>query len=136
MALYRTGGGGMSETTLWTNSSPTANFSLSTITLSQGISSFDFIKIIFVGNKSAYSSGSEYRQELICPASGLVNAVSTASYCRPSIMGRASGTSNYFARALTYVSNTSLQIDDAVRVKGTGTSNDICIPLQIVGLKL
>ena len=46
MALFRCGANaGMSETVLWTNPAPTTNMTSTTITLSQSISNFDFVKL-------------------------------------------------------------------------------------------
>ena len=54
MSLYRCGGGGgmLEETVLWTNPSPTSDFAAQTVTLSDSISNYDYIKFEYLMHKS------------------------------------------------------------------------------------
>ena len=62
MAFIRCGGGGgMTETTLWTNSSPSSNFSSQTVSLNQSYTGFDYIRFYYRGS----TSNSEVRSCMI-----------------------------------------------------------------------
>ncbi|MCR5451961.1 MAG: hypothetical protein K6F00_04965 [Lachnospiraceae bacterium] len=51
--LKKKGGGSLTETDLWTNSAPSSAWASSSITLSQSISNFTFIKIYYKPTKDS-----------------------------------------------------------------------------------
>lgn len=54
------GGGGMTETLLWQNDSPATQFGSKTITLSDSMDNYDYIKILYYVSSSANPSISLY----------------------------------------------------------------------------
>ena len=120
--------GGFSETTLWTNSSPTSSFAAQDVTLSQSFTNFDYIKINWRATKSNTTAAS-----MIVPPSVLQNSSATANSNNVEF-GTHTG-STVRARSIRYSSNTKLSISTAYNVNTSGNSTDYAIPTSIVGLK-
>lgn len=124
-------GGALSETTLWTNNSPTSNFTSQTVTLSDGISNYKYIA--FIVNMS--TSVTDVSITFTFDASKITDW--TSSDYRP-LLGVYYTNNYYYYRVLTYVSNTSLTIGACIRntaSSAAGTNNAGVIPVKIVGLK-
>lgn len=132
MAFYRSGGGGdLTETTLWTNESPTSSIAAETdISLSQGYNNFDYIGVYF-----RVTTLIDTTYLVMCPTSVFDNATPssgfrlclsnyTNSYTAARTIWRGS-TSNY----------TSLKVSAGYRINSTSTANSNVIPTKIVGLK-
>lgn len=132
MGLYKAGGGGkMTETTLWTNSSPTSSFANQTVTLSQSITAFDYIRIYF---RTQNTQDNEF--SAIYLASEVNTWVESSSTPRPfGILCGNQGT-NTRKRLVMYVSNTSLSLSHATGVNNSTTVDAALIPTKITGLKL
>lgn len=130
MAFYRTGGGGSAtETVLWTNGSPTAQFAPQDVTLSDDIDNYDFLKIEFISTASTGVNGS-----VLVPVSDfklMTNTASTTGFG----FGLSSGVDTFISRKTTYVSDTKIHIGNATSYTGN-TNNARAIPLQIIGIKL
>lgn len=116
---------GMAGVVLWSNPSPKTSFSSQTITLSSGISNFDYLML-------------EY--EAYIPSNEVYNC-RQYSYFKPIINGSAeflsggwdSGTRYIKARALKVVSETQIQVytgwqEDAI-------NDRMVVPLKIFGIK-
>jgi hypothetical protein len=134
MAFYRTGGGGSAtETVLWTNGSPTSSFASQTVTLSQTIENFDYIKIVFRKSTTNADEGI-----LILPTKtvkeSLNNTASTYRCCIGLCVGNSNST---YVRTIFVNSGVydAIGIDTATRLNASGTSNITAIPTQIIGLK-
>ena len=137
MAYIRceTGGGtpSMTETTLWTNSTPSSNFTGKDITLSEDYTTFTYIKIEY--KAATTKNTSTY---LLVPPSALTMSVFTdPSTPLVSISGRRSSSPSTVqqTRRICHVSNTSLNISDAYQINAASMNNDGAIPLKISGLK-
>lgn len=135
MALYRCGGGTktLTETTLWTNSSPTANFAAQDVTLSQSMRNFDYLKVTYKLEKTS----SDVLGCAIKPVSEIVNTVtqvSTGDHFGISIGYSGSGAR---LRLLLYKSDTTLNITTNLAVASSSTAdrNNQLIPMQIIGIK-
>ncbi len=129
MGLYRSGGGKMTETTLWTNSSPTSTMADTTATLSDNLSNYDYLKVTY-----RISTSNATTNEVIVPVSdfkamkygntynfmGVSAYVSSLAYCRP----------------IEYTSETTIKIYQARKLYNSGYGNTIAIPTKISGLKL
>lgn len=124
MALFRCGSGaGLQETVLWTNPNPTTSMSSTTVTLSESVTGFDFIKI-----ESRVSTSDSTTYSVLMPASewssdycfGFVNKINT----------------NYFVRRFQKVSDTSGKFDDNCQIYNATNNNTHAIPVAIYGVKV
>lgn len=118
-----------SATTLWTNPSPSSNFSGQNITLNQGISNFNFIRIYWrvkasvSTEKSIIVSASDFPS---FDASNNVNAL---------LIGIRGNSGANSGRAIRYISDTSLGISAAYALNQANSGTDSSIPTKIIGLK-
>ena len=127
MCPQKNRGGTLKETTLWTNPSPSSNFTAQAVTLSDTIRKFDFIRIYCKASTTDNSSSS-----LIVSIDDFLATVSysfKASIDYANISGR-------YDRAFNYINDTSLQIDQTYQVGAGGTFNNLLIPTQITGCKM
>lgn len=125
------GGGGMTRTTLWTNTASTSAFSSQTVTLSDSISNYDYIgveyrattasstrstEVLFVSNALRYASTSYTNTVFPC-------------FC-------AYSSSAHYARYITFSTNTKLSISSAGKIGAAASDTTKAIPLHIYGYKL
>lgn len=129
MAWYRPSGGGeLSETVLWTNSSPTSNFSSGSISLSDNISNYDSIGVYY-----RVSTTNDNQNEVIIKVSDFQSCAGN-NYPRFTLGASISG--NTFARNIAYADDTSLTISaNASRLGYNAASAAGIIPIKVVGLK-
>lgn len=120
------GGGSLDETTLWTNPSPTSNFIGTTITLSDAISNYDYIKIA----TRDYITGSSDTQEVVYPVSTF-KQFSSGSDVEQAVQLFISGSVGTETRRLMYVTDTSVEITNA-----SPGGQHYLVPQYISGLKL
>ena len=123
------GGGGSqyTETSLWTNASPSSNFSTQTITLSDSISKYKYIKFTYKVGVSVNTSSS-----FVIDVTELKKSLSE-SYA-PLLSYTCNYNSVARSRGIVYVSDTQLTIRASYNVNNTGGSDATCIPLEILGL--
>lgn len=122
--------GGFSETTLWTNSSPTSSFAAQSVTLSQSIQNFDYIRINYNLTKSNSTSG-----QVVYPSSYLASLTATSgNRINAGLTGGLNNNGNW-VRTITAPSNTSIAFTTATRGASSSSSSDNLIPTSIVGLK-
>lgn len=125
----------LSETTLWTNSSPTSDQASSTATLSQSIENFDYIALEYKAHKSQTTT-----MRAIYSVADVKKCTGTSKALRMVIGTNDTDTSGSgsFTRVISYGSNTSITIGDAWRYGSTTTSktNAMAILVYIKGLKL
>lgn len=119
-------GGSLDETTLWTNPSPTSNFSGTTITLSDAISNYDYIKIA----TRDYITASSDTQEVVYPVSTF-KQFSSGSDVEQAVQLFISGGAGTETRRLIYVTDTSVEITNA-----SPGGQHYLVPQYISGLKL
>lgn len=117
----------LTETTLWTNSAPTANFAAQDVTLSQSLANFDYVKIQYAKTKSKTS---DVQMSIIIPYSDFLHTISSEDN------GRLTGALYYYStyRRFNYVSNTTIHFTGAA--SGSTAYNDYCVPTKISGLKI
>ena len=120
---------GMSTTTLWTNSSGSSGFAAQTISLSQAITNFDYIEIVFRRNTSDSTCNS-----VIVKSSEAKNCTSISS-------GNSCYAMNYAGswnccRRFFFPTTSQIQFTTGNQVNGTNTSNNNVIPQKVYGLKL
>ena len=120
----------VSITTLWTNASPTGNFDGQEITLSSGISTYDYIRIGFRVSKT--NSKEAYVMMIV---TDYINETSGDDACRVGLVVNVGGT--LWSRGARYVSDTKINFSKAYKgTTGTGaTSTANAIPTTIQGVK-
>ena len=119
----------MSETILWTNSAPTSNFTAQIITMSNNINNYKYVKITY-----RLSTTNSTEMSNICSVEDFKktnNAVGVPSV--QTLIGAFNGSATY-ARAFRYKTDTTAEITAAARLQSNETSNNVAIPLQIIGL--
>ena len=124
----------MSETTLWTNSAPSSDFAAQTVTLSDNIQNYDYIKIYVAFSKDALTS---VWSELM-PISDFLNTVAVSGQGRGVVgLCEVSASSYTRYRLAYYVTDTTIRFSNANNVQNssaTQTNNNL-IPLRVVGCK-
>lgn len=115
-----------SSTTLWSNSSPSSNFVSQVVSLSQSMSNFNYLKIVW-----QYATTSSDEGNMIVSVADFKNMGLTTATSELALGGR--GSSYTQVRGLFYESDTSIRFTGAAN--GTTASNNLCIPLYIYGLK-
>lgn len=124
------------ETILWTNSSPTSSFNDgTTVTLSSGISNFDYIKIIYNAHTSTTNNYEYYFEpsEFIASGAGTTQRYQLFALCAN---GATSGGSVIpYARRFNYVSDTQIKFNGGKGIGTTNSSSNQSVPVSIIGLK-
>lgn len=118
------------ETSLWTNSSPTSAFASQTVSLSESIENFDYIKIKF-----KYANGYDIFSTPIVLVSDFKTFQANSQRSGAGMGGIFDASNNMYARSYWYVNNTSVQFSAAYRLNSTTAYNDNLIPMEISGLK-
>ena len=122
------GGGSMTETTLWTNSSPSASFAAQTITLSDNISNYDYIRI-----KYRYNNTTPTDSYAMTDVTSLQSMTGTGTMTLALGLQHTNGIN--YARNCLYVSDTELKFTLAW-YGNNSTSALVSIPGEIIGVKL
>ena len=117
----------LSETTLWTNSSPTSNFAAQNINLSQSISNFKFIRIYWRVKASVSTENS-----IIVLASNF-SSFGSGTNINALLIGIRGGSGALSGRAVRYVSDTSLNISAAYALNKAESGTDSSVPTKITG---
>lgn len=131
--LKKKGGGKMAETILWTNSAPTSNMGATTITLSQGLSNFKYLKIEF--NYGTASSSILYDSGLF-PTDAFKN-VTEAAAKQALLLARNDGSmaGRIYARSIKYISDTSIRVSiPYILNESSSLQNNVLIPTKIIGV--
>lgn len=124
--------GGMTQTTLWTNSNTGTNFAGQTITLSQNMTDFDYIGIYYRGVRTSNPS---IESEILVTPTNIAKSKNTANYPLATIGGvLSSGT--YIIRMVMYSAANKLLISDAKAYGSSTTNNAVAFPLYVYGYKL
>lgn len=118
----------LTETTLWTNSSPTSTFAGQTVTLSQSSANFTYIKVYF---RCTTSDSTTYDSGLIDIAD---YDASTGSSSAPRFV-MAVAMTNAFARMFNKATNTTLTFGQARQWSQSTNVNTYCVPTKVVGVK-
>lgn len=138
------GGGGLSETILWTNPDKGVTyypaFAAQTVTLKDSISNYDYLKFVCI--RGHRTSNPNDRINTIIARQDFVNYCSTpgsSDYNGLAISVKKGDTnSTQYYRYAHYYSNTQVKFLAAIGQTSTGrgsTSNDYLVPINIIGLK-
>ena len=118
---------GFDQTVLWTNGSPSATFANTTVTLSDNLSNYDFVKIKWKSTTSVNQIG-----EIIVPVSVFASQASAPNYYNTFSLGATA--SNYF-RPVIYASDTTMTFGNSIMIRTNTTNNDYNIVTEVIGLK-
>lgn len=117
---------GETETTLWTNPSPTSNMNAQEVTLSDSIANYKYIE--FEWQQSTSVTTKAKVRMLVTDYSAVDR--STAG---PKVALGARVGSNYYSRLCGHVNNTTTWISGCTSTGGTSASGNV-IPTKIVGI--
>ena len=134
---FLSGGSGPTYTRLWTNGSPTSNFSGQTVTLSQAANTFDAVRIVWAYNTSSGATGDDWE--------GNTGAMPQWYQFGSAELNHASGgylligvvftqTNSYARRGYFTSDYTGLFVSNCQRLGASGNSNGNCIPLCVEGV--
>ena len=132
MALYRCGGGGgeLEETVLWTNPSQSTNFSAQTLTLSDDIDNYDFIKLTWKSSTTVSIEADVYWE-----VSDVKNFSEVNDEPQGAICSKAPSGSYRYARRIYYVSDTQLGISGCSVIGAASSNEALVIPVKVSGMK-
>lgn len=120
------------ETTLWTNSSPTSSFAAQTVTLSQSIANFTYLKFTFCVDTSFDQS---YITSIIVSVTDFKKSREEQWGSMPGFTTKITSSGGGRCRRIFYDSYTSIRFAAANQISGTTTTNTACIPISIIGMK-
>ena len=120
------GGGKYTETSLWTNPSPTSNFASQSVSLSESMDNFKYIGIKYKRTTAATDSITVI---ILVSEFKLATDGSTNYH-----IGLGGNNTNTYTRRCDYQSNTNIGFANAARIGASGTDNSVIIPLEILGL--
>ena len=119
---------GLTETQLWSNSSPSSAFGAQTINLSSIIGYYTYVKIVFRASTTDSATKS------------LIFPVLEASYTDTFNSGNMSYCINYYGsynacRRFIFPTTSTMQFTACNQLGGSSTTNNCCIPQKVYGLK-
>ena len=120
------------ETVLWTNPSPTSDFTSQSVAISDDINNYDYVKITFKSNKSTDKSNA-----VIIEVSDFKKTSKSLSTNEPTInIGGWEATNGYnYARRVAYDNDRSVFFAFCFSLYKEAQANNMGIPLQIIGIK-
>lgn len=125
------GGGTETETTLWTNQSPSSSFSGGTLSLSDNWTNYSKIAFYYKSQTSSSDSNAA-----IYRTSDMANWSTSYSVsgCSGSLLGNASNRA--YARTIFKTANANeIKIDSKAYALGNSAQNaDYCVPTKITGI--
>ena len=133
--LKQKGSGELKETVLWTNPSPTANYSGGRISLSDNINNYKYLKFVWKESTSrdvyvsVIAKVDEFKTSSVATAGTATNAFSYGSIYFKQTAGTAG------VRLVYYATDNSLEITTAFEINGQGLNASLNIPYQVIGLK-
>lgn len=126
--LYENQQGGSTETVLWTNNSPTSSFSGQTITLSNSLDNYTYVKI-----KYRISTSVSTESSVIVPVSEFVRMTQTSNTFK---IGTGSFDSSTYVRTAYYDSATTIAFNNGYKLGSTSQANGMLIPVSVIGISV
>ena len=129
------GGGTWVETILWANPSPTSNFAAQTVTLSDDINNYDYLKVSCENHNtitgvndpfSALISVSDFKTSL---------AGNSTRHNAFNLVGCYAPSNSIWTRLMFYDTDTTAKFGGCMQIGGSGSTDVNAIPLQIIGCK-
>jgi len=126
--LYENQQGGSTETVLWTNNSPTSTFAGQTITLSDSLDNYTYVKI-----KYRISTSVSTESSAIVPVSEFVHMTQTSNTFK---IGTGSFNSSTYVRTAYYGSATTIVFNNGYQLGSTSQANRMLIPVSVIGISV
>lgn len=122
----------LSETTLWTNSSPSSSFSAQDKSLNSSTSSFKYIKIVF-----KHSTGSQTREVEVIASIQFYDSTSGGNDTLKLAAGFVASNGDNCYRFANKSNDTTIHFNNANRTSGgsVSSSTNVLIPYKVIGLK-
>jgi len=133
-SLKKIGGNGeqYTETVLWTNPNPSANFDTQTVTLSDNIGNYKYIAIKY--KYGTATADTDYMTEIF-PVSDVRKSTGGTSTTHDLIaLGIMNASNQSYVRMVYYVSETSLQFTLCYRANAQTSTQNGANPLEILGI--
>ena len=125
--LRTKGGGKYTETSLWTNPSSGTLFGGQTVTLSDNISNYKYLKVRYKNNTTVDQVGII----IVDIANFISQSPAPNNYNFPGML-----TSNLsYARSFVYASANKIQFGTCYRITNGTANNSYSIPLEILGIE-
>lgn len=136
MPMVRVSNGGtLSETVLWTNPNGySADFTGSTVALSQSMSNFKYLKFYYTAAKAGTGQSTWPEVSVIYEVDVFKTFTTAVQVASGALANRWTGSNGYKFRHIYYASDTSVAFMNCMDNAG-GTSNANCIPTKICGCK-
>ena len=116
------------ETVLWTNNSPTSTFAGQTITLSDSLDNYTYVKI-----KYRISTSVSTESSAIVPVSEFVRMTQTSNTFK---IGTGSFESSTYVRTAYYGSATTIVFNNGYQLGSTSQANGKLIPVSVIGISV
>lgn len=120
------GGGGMTETLLWENDSPTTTFSAKTITLSDSMDNYDYIKILYYVESRNDAISLYVKSDEIATSSTGKNIRTISGYTGGRVLAR------YFYKS----SDTTIYFSGAQQLNKAYSETSSIKPLAVYGVNV
>lgn len=134
---FGSSGGTLSETTLWTNPSPSSSFDTQTITLSQSVDNFKYLKIKAKPINSS-STESDFLFDITTyKATSTTAANNTFNFLTVAATRVSAG---LFVRTFAHSSSTQMYIGKSTKITGESsssgsTNNNLNVFTKVIGMK-
>lgn len=130
------GGSEYTETSLWTNPSPTSSsgFTAQTVTLSEGLSNFKYIGIKYAYDYARTTDSNCVTTDIML-VTDFIKGKNDTSY-RKNYMMLGAGLSGISERVIYYTNDTQIYVGVGVGISSgsASTNNTVIIPLEILGI--
>lgn len=136
--LRKKGGGGGSatwvETVLWQNPSPSSDFAAQTVTLSDDINNYDYLKVSYVNYNASAGTNDPYNIYISVSDFKTSRYGDSTRHNTFTFGGLYVPSNNWYTRQMVYNTDTSVKFGACTQVGGTAVSGNNSVPLQIVGI--
>ena len=128
------GGGGLSETLLWTNPTPSGSYSGGLVTLSEAVYDGNTIIYDYIKIELRNAGSSSYVTEVLYPTSVLKYMYSNAYYVPIGISDQ--GSNQMYVRYIQLTNATTLRFGSCYKTGTSSGYSSACYPLTVKGCKL
>lgn len=129
------GGGKYREYILWQNPSPSSTFAAQTVTLSDDIDNYDFLKIYYTNHNSESGTNDPY-SVLISVVDFKSSLPLNATRHNVVTLGSVAPSNNRYARHVLYDTDTTVNFGTTTQIGANSTTSVNVIPVQISGIKM
>lgn len=134
-ALRKTGGGTLKETALWTNSNPTSEFSAQTISLSDNVTNYNYVKLVFKSDLNQDIFSSVIHDVTTFMALKLLNT-DASSYTQAGVVAMTTSNANTWRyRSYKATASNRVQFSASFPSNSATAANRYLLPYQIIGMK-